>query len=569
MKNYLLLFLLLSFSLIANTNNFSVIVDKPFNDALYDVTEDYDRTISAIGFSKSFKATNNNQTYNNAFDFLESVSNSHGSQMHLLKVDNDANIKISKAAKLPKFNEAIALVKTPSNGYFVGGYTLDGSLLLAKLDTKGDILFTKLFGTSNNDTMSDLIALKDGGVLVIGSSTTTRSKNDNLFQSGLGLNDISLTRFSKDGKILWSKKYGTSYDDSGIDAVEAQDGSIIVVAKTTYDKYKNVTLMRISENGTKIWLKHYKSENTITPYKLIRLKDNNFLLSMGQKDSMQKEQIRLIKFDIQKNIILDKNVRTTYSSALKDIKEFSNSNLMAVGYVKDTYNTDALVMLLDSNLNMLYQEHYGTDNYDVFNSLHILHNSQVAAAGITTSEKSQESNMWLVKLNPDGTIAQVSTKASSLYEELLKLFHNEIDKGQILVKKDLTIELIHKDLLFKVGQYVLTNKQKSFLDKFSKKFLTFLKTYQSSIETLEVNGHTSSEWDHSGFSDIYLNNSKLSMNRSYATLSYIFKNQNKDTQVWLSRIIRGSGFSYSKKIIVNNLEDREKSRRVAFKVIVK
>jgi outer membrane protein OmpA-like peptidoglycan-associated protein len=569
MKNYLLLFLLLSCSLIANTNNFSVIVDKPFNDALYDVTEDYDRTISAIGFSKSFKATNNNQTYNNAFDFLESISDSHGSQMHLLKVDNDANIKISKAAKLPKFNEAIALVKTPSNGYFVGGYTLEGSLLLAKLDTKGDILFTKLFGTSNNDTMNDLIALKDGGVLAIGSSTTTRSKNDNLFQSGLGLNDISLTRFSKDGKILWSKKYGTSYDDSGIDAVEAQDGSIIVVAKTTYDKYKNVTLMRISENGTKIWLKHYKSENTITPYKLIRLKDNNFLLSMGQKDSMQKEQIRLIKFDIQKNIILDKNVRTTYSSALKDIKEFSNSNLMAVGYVKDTYNTDALVMLLDSNLNMLYQEHYGTDNYDVFNSLHILHNSQVAAAGITTSEKSQESNMWLVKLNPDGTIAQVSTKTSSLYEELLKLFHNEIDKGQILVKKDLTIELIHKDLLFKVGQYVLTNKQKSFLDKFSKKFLTFLKTYQSSIETLEVNGHTSSEWDHSGFSDTYLNNSKLSMNRSYATLSYIFKNQNKDTQVWLSRIIRGSGFSYSKKIMVNNLEDREKSRRVAFKVIVK
>lgn len=568
MKN-IILFLFTFNYLIANTNDFSLIIEKPFDNILYDITQDYDRKISAVGFTKQFKSKRSStQSYSNAFDFLDSIANTHGSQMHLIKVNHNANVEIQKTAKLTKFNEAIAVVKTPSNGYFVGGYTLEGSLLLTKLNDTGDTLYTKIFGTNNYDRMNNLILLSDGGVLSVGSSITTRSKNDNMFETGLGLNDIYLTRFSKDGKKLWSKKYGTKYDDKGVDAVEAKDGSIIVVARTAYEEKKNVTLMRITENGNKIWLKHYKSKNTVTPYKLIRLKDDNFLLSLSQKNSMHKDQVRLVKFDIQKNILIDKEIRTSYSSVLKDIKEFSNSNLMAVGYVRDSYNTDALVMLLDSELNMIHQEHYGDENYDMFNSLHILHNSQVTAAGINTPERSQESNMWLVKLNPDATMAQISNKTLSLYEQLSKIFADEIQAKQILIKKDLTIEFIHKDLLFKVGAFQLTQKQKLFLDGFSKKLLPFLQTYQTEIEILEVNGHTSSEWANTNFTNTYIQNAKLSMNRSYATLSYIFTQQNHKTKIWLSSIFKGSGLSYSKKMFSQGVEDKENSRRVSFKILL-
>ncbi len=569
MKNVLIL-LLLTFSLsYSKTNDFSLIIDEPFNNALLDVTQDYDRQISAVGFSRSFKsAKNSSKTYTNAFDYLSSISDSHGSQMHLIKVDDSAKLTISKAAKLSKFSEAIALVKTPANGYFVGGYTLDGSLIIVKLDDAGNVIFKKTFGTNNYDRMNNLVLLSDGGVLAVGTSVTTRSKNDNMFETGLGLNDIYLTRFSKEGRKLWSKKYGTGYDDKGIDAVEARDGSIIVVAKTDYDKNKNVTLMRITENGNKIWLKHYKSETTTTPYKVIRLRDDNFILLLSEQNDMHKEQIRLLKFDLQKNVITDKYVKTSYSSALKDIKEFSDSNLMAVGYVKDSYNTDALVMILDSELNMLNQEHYGDENHDVFNALYILHDSKVAVAGINTAKNSQESNMWLTKLNQDGTMAQVSSHTSDFYTQLRELYKEEIDKNVLVVKEDLTIEFRDKRLLFMVGEYQLTQEQKTFIDKFSTKLLAFLRERQDALSELEINGHTSSEWNGSGFTDTYLKNSKLSMNRSYATLSFIFKGQDVKTQAWLSKIIQGSGFSYSKKLMINDKEESQKSRRVSFKIIL-
>ena len=570
MKNIIILLLLISSILSAKTNDFSLIIDEPFNNALLDITEDYDRHISAVGFSKSFKSSSkSSRVYTNAFDYLSSISDTHGSQMHLIQVDNSANITISKQAKLSKFSEAIALVKTPTNGYFIGGYTLDGSLIIAKLDDGGNVLFAKFFGTNNYDRMNNLVLLSDGGVLAVGSSVTTRSKQDNMFETGLGLNDIYLTRFSKDGKKLWSKKYGTIYDDKGIDAVEARDGSIVVVAKTDYDTNKNITLMRITENGNKIWLKHYKSEITSTPYKVIRLRDNNFILAISEQNDMHKEQIRIIKFDLQKNVIADKYIKTSYSSAIKDIKEFSNSNLMAVGYVRDSYNTDGLVVILDSELNMLNQEHFGGENYDVFNALHILHNSQVAVAGVNTSEGSQESNMWIVKLNQDGTMAQTSNSVTDFYKKLCTLFKYEIEHNILQIKENLTIEFSDKSLLFKVGDYKLYTQQKLFLDKFSKKLLPFLQSHQNIIDTLEINGHTSSEWSNSNFTDTYLKNAKLSMNRAYSTISFIFKKQNHQTQLWLSKTIKGSGLSYSKKLLINDVEDQEKSRRVSFKILLK
>jgi outer membrane protein OmpA-like peptidoglycan-associated protein len=570
MRIFIILFLLLT-SLYSKGSDFSVVINKPFNDALLDITQDYDRQISAVGFSREYKQSSNNQsnTYTNAFDYLSSVADAHGPQMQLVKIDKYANLTLNKATKMSSFSEAIAVIKTPSNGYFVGGYTLDGSLIILKLDSNGNIIFNKSFGTKNYDRMNNLVKLSDGGVLAIGSSITSRSTHDGLFETGLGLNDIYLTRFSKDGRKLWSKKYGTQYDDRGIDAVEAFDGSILVLSTTSYENNKNVTLMRITENGNKVWLKHYMADEVITPYKIIRLKDNNFLVSLTQKDEMKKEQIRLIKFDLQKNVLIDQKIHTAYSSGLKDIKEYSDGSLVGVGYVNDTYNTDALVMMLDSGLDMLHQEHYGEENYDIFNAVTILHNSQAAAAGIYTYKDSQESNMWVVKLNRDATIAQKSINSVNIYEELVKLFKDEIASGKMIIKEDLSIEFMDSALYFKVSQYELTDKQKIYLDKFSTKLIPFLHRTQEYINTLEINGHTSSEWNGDNFTSRYLKNEKLSMNRSYSTLSHIFKNQDLKKQIWLTNILKGSGLSYSKKIMRSENENREKSRRVSFKIILK
>ena len=571
----LLLLIFITLSLFADKTDFSVIVKKPFNAALFDITEDYDRTITAVGFSKEFKKTNTSadNSYSNAFDYLSSLSSKHGSQIHLLKINKNSKIALSKMFSLSRFSEAVAVAKTPQNGYFVGGYTLDGSMMLMKLGANAEPIYSRIFGTKNNDTMSNLLLLRDGGVIAIGSSVTSRSSSDTLFQTGLGGNDISLTKFTQDGRKLWSKKYGTQNDDRGVDVVEARDGSLMVLSSTSYENKRDVSFMRLDENGNKIWIKHYKSEtqsdDLFIPKKIIKLKDNNFLVALAQYNHMREEHIRLVKFDIFENILIDKEIFTSYPSAINDIQEFTDGSIMAVGYVKDSQNSDGLAMLLSENLVLLNQEHYGDESYDSFNALRILHNSQVAVAGVHTDNSSQESNMWVTKLDSNAMMVQVRQSVSKVQTQLKKVFNKEISSNKLTIDKGLTLRLNSEALYFSVGAYKLTKAQKKFLDAFSAKLMPFLQKNKDSIKALEINGHTSSEWAKTNFEDRYLNNEKLSFNRSFSVLSYIFKSQKKNEQELLSKIIKGSGFSYSKNVMNKMQEDKSNSRRVTFKIVLK
>ena len=568
--NYILSLILLVSSIYAKTADFSIIIDEPFNNSLVDITEDYDREISAVGIIKTnnINQPHKSNSYTNAFEYLSSLSNMHGSKIELVKINNQADITLRKSIKLSNFSEAVGILKTPQNGYFIGGYTLDGSSLVLKLDSNGETLFKKIFATSGLEKMSKIVLMRDGGVLAVGFSLTSKSSSYDVFGSGLGLNDIYLTRFSSSGTVMWSKKYGTVYDDAGVDAVEANDGSIMVLGQTNSQNIKNIIIMRITKDGDKIWLKEYESEKRITAHKIIKLRDGGFAISLSQEDEIGKEQIKILKIDLHNNILIDRLINTNYATVLNDIQEYSDGKIIGVGYVQDNYDTDGVAMLLDSKFSMLTQEHYGFEEYDTFNALSILHNSQVAVAGSYTNRDSQESNMWIVKLNRDLSMAQSSTKSTDFFTELNMIFKDEIEKNQIAIKEDLSINFVQNSLYFDVEEYKLTKHQKEFLKNFSKKLLPFLSKNQELVNTLEINGHTSSEWGTDNFSNRYLKNAKLSINRSYSTLSYMFSNQDESTQKWLSQILKGSGLSFSKKVMFEKNEDKEKSRRVSFKIIL-
>jgi len=603
-----LIILLTLFSFLNSQDKFIINIDKSFNSILYDVTQDYDDTISAVGFANRYKNKPSKKVYYDGFEYLSDTSgNNFGKKSVLLKINKYAEVIYERYARIDDFNEAVAVLKTPQNGFFIGGYTLNGYLFLAKLDSSGNTLFAKKFGTKNYDRMNNLIKLSDGGVLAVGSSTTSRDIYDPLFLTGLGLNDIFLTRFDKNGKMLWSKKYGTIHDDIGVDAAEAYDGSIVVVASTKYEKNHDVTLMRVGENGNIIWLKHFKQKTLITPKKIIRLKDNNFLAALTQQDEMGKKQVRLIKFDLQNNVLIDNAVMTYYDTELNDIKEYADSTIIGVGLTKDRYNTDGYVAVFDDNLEVLCQEHFGGDNYDIFNGVKILRNSKAVAVGQTIPNGSEENLMWVAKLNKDCTLANLpkrkekskenispfetphytlknsdlskfnttNEKKSSLsninlYSILLNIYKDEIKKHQISIKKDLTISFTDSRLLFKQGEYKLTKSQKIFLDKFSKKFIPFLEKYQNYIKEIEIIGHTSSEWNNkNNFTKRYIKNKELSLKRAFSTSSYIFKNQSQKSKKLLAKLLKDSGYSFSKTIKKHNKEDYIHSRRIVIKVVQK
>lgn len=430
--HYILALVLMSSFLFAKPSGFPLIIKEPYGNTLFDVTQDYDREISAVGFIKNYKksSSSSQKSYSNAFDYLSSIQPSHGSQMHLIKVDETAKITLRKTVNLSEFNEAVSILKTPTDGYFAGGHSQDGSLLLLKLNSDGNIIFKESFGTTQYEKMSKLVPLRDGGVLAVCSSATSKSPNENPFETGLGSVDLYLVRFSSDGSKIWSKKYGGENDDIGIDAAEANDGTIVVLGQSNRTGFSSATIMRISQNGDKLWTESFGGEKMVTPYKILKLRENKFVISLTQKNEINKEQIRLIKFDIEKNIEINRVIDSVYDSVLTDIKEYSDSDIIGVGYTRDKSDTDALAMTFDRDLRLIRKEHYGDSNYDKFNAISILHDSQAIAVGVHTDNRSQEGNMWMVKL---GRNLKASQSSASVVKK-----PSRIVKKRVIVKETTT-----------------------------------------------------------------------------------------------------------------------------------
>lgn len=160
---------------------------------------------------------------------------------------------------------------------------------------------------------------------------------------------------------------------------------------------------------------------------------------------------------------------------------------------------------------------------------------------------------------------------NDLYNDLYKEFEKDLNKWNALIdRQSLSVRFEAPDVLFAKGSYQLQDKFKSILDDFFPRYLAILTSekYKNDIEEIRIEGHTSSEWQVDVSSDIaYFLNMQLSQDRTRSVLEYVMNlpqvsNQNE----WLKSYLTANGLSSSKLIITNNNEDKEKSRRVEFRV---
>ncbi len=160
---------------------------------------------------------------------------------------------------------------------------------------------------------------------------------------------------------------------------------------------------------------------------------------------------------------------------------------------------------------------------------------------------------------------------NELYDDLYEEFKDDLPKwNAILDRKTLSIRFEAPEVLFEKGSYQLQPKFKKILDEFFPRYLNILTSekYRNDIEEIRIEGHTSSEWHIYVHPDeAYFLNMKLSQDRTRSVLQYIMSLEKVKTEKdWLKKFLTANGLSSSKLIIENGVENKEKSRRVEFKV---
>lgn len=134
-----------------------------------------------------------------------------------------------------------------SDGYVAVGYseaTGGGSndVFIVKINEGGEVVWSKTYGSGEDEEALDVIATADNGIAVIGSAELAN-----------GTSDIYLLKLDAAGDTLWTNTYGGVFDDEGQAIIEIANGDLVITGKTEINTNTSQALfLQVSPTGDEI-----------------------------------------------------------------------------------------------------------------------------------------------------------------------------------------------------------------------------------------------------------------------------------------------------------------------------
>lgn len=196
-----------------------------FTDAAFDVAATDDGGFILIGSSDS--------------DDVDITNNKGGYDFWIVKIDTNGNIVWEKSFGGSQIDEARSITKTTDGNYLIVGDSRSNDqeisnskgaadMWLIKISNSGMIIWEKSFGGSSFDVARNISPTADGGFLLSGSS---RSQDGDV-EINKGQNDVWLVKINNSGVLEWQKTVGGSEIDFAYDAVELNNGTIIIAGES-------------------------------------------------------------------------------------------------------------------------------------------------------------------------------------------------------------------------------------------------------------------------------------------------------------------------------------------------
>lgn len=160
---------------------------------------------------------------------------------------------------------------------------------------------------------------------------------------------------------------------------------------------------------------------------------------------------------------------------------------------------------------------------------------------------------------------------NDLYTDLETEFKNDLEKWNAKIdRQSLSVRFESPEVLFQTVSAAISDNFMIILNDFFPRYIKILgnEKYRGDIEEIRIEGHTSSEWSSDVPEDVaYFNNMALSQDRTRSVLEYVYLLPSvANEKQWLKKNLTANGLSSSKPIVNGNGEEKEKSRRVEFRV---
>jgi len=377
---------------------------------------------------------------------IECIKNSYTSRIKELENQNKTSILRNYAKKVnlqtkvwqktyggsdsSDIDNAFAIAPTKDGGFIVAGSTDSfgsGSfdVYLIKIDNDGNKIWQKTYGGSDRDDAFAITPTKDGGFIVAGSTNSF----------GSGSFDVYLIKIDNDGNKIWQKTYGGSDSDEAYAITPTKDGGFIVAGRTfSFGNGKeDVYLIKIDNNGNKIWQKTYGGSDDDEVDAITPTNNDGFIVA-GYTGPFGKEDVYLIKIDNNGNKIWQKTYGGNYDDYAHAIAPTKDGGFIVAGrtFSFGSGMFDVYLIKIDNNGNKVWQKTYGGSDDDGAYAITPTNDDGFIVAGKTESFGNGEKDVYLIKIDNDGNKIWQKTYGGSNDEDEVDAITPTKDGGFIV-----------------------------------------------------------------------------------------------------------------------------------------
>jgi hypothetical protein len=306
---------------------------------------------------------------------------------------------------------AYSIIQSSDGGYAVAGKTIsfgagDYDMYVVKLYSDGSIQWTKTMGGSLTDEARSIIQSSDGGFAVAGNTQSF----------GAGLNDIYVVKLDSGGNVLWTKTIGGGSDDQARSIIQSSDGGFVVAGWTSsfgaggYDMY----IVKIDGSGNIAWTKTIGGTGNDYAYSIIQDLDRNYVVVGWGNSFGGNNDMYVVKLDSSGNVVWTKTIGGSGDDGANSIIQSSDGAYVIAGHTRSFSSSyDFYVVKIDSSGNVLWEKTIGGGWYDLYDdqAFSIIQSSDGSyiIVGKTQNFGAGGYDVYVVKIDSSGNVLWTKT----------------------------------------------------------------------------------------------------------------------------------------------------------------
>ncbi|NMH27841.1 T9SS type A sorting domain-containing protein [Flavobacterium silvaticum] len=240
------------------------------------------------------------ETWSQSGDVVGNPDNG-AAQIWIVKLDADGNITWSMTYGGSDGDYGYRLNQTPDNGFICIGETSSNNVQVSnnhgnediwvvKTSSGGTLEWAKTYGGSGSDQGRDIQPTADGGYILVAAANSNNPEGD--ITGSHGFFDAWVAKLTSTGDIEWSRMYGGSGEDEGMEIYPTQNGYIVMGHTRSFDgDFGGITgdvdtfLMKIEADGDIVWADTFGTSADDRCYNLF--KQGNQYTMAGYSSSLE------------------------------------------------------------------------------------------------------------------------------------------------------------------------------------------------------------------------------------------------------------------------------------------